>query len=116
MTAEATIREARKLTEVLVNRERGRDACKIDEAISRLADRLGIEESAIRSLWNRWQNLTFVKAHVLEGLRDAYELFYEQQRQALIHEIEVAEKIGRRDPALEDRLRSLRALVGDEAE
>jgi hypothetical protein len=73
MSAEATIEEARFLARKVVERERGRVGGDVDRAIQRASSLYGVEESALRSLRYRSRTLKFVKAHVLERLRQVDE-------------------------------------------
>lgn len=86
-TADSVIAEARTLAAFLIEVERGKCGGDVDVAIHRTSERWGIEEGALRSLRYRWRDLQDVRASVLEGLREAYEVIYERQRrQALIEQ------------------------------
>lgn len=73
MSAEATIEEARVLARKIVERERGHVGGDVDRAMQRAASVYGVDESALRALRYRWRTLKFVKAHVLERLRQVDE-------------------------------------------
>jgi len=97
MSAEATIEEARGLAHKLVEFEKGQCGGDTELAMFRAAARWGVEESTLKSLRYRWRTLKFVKAHVLERLRqvDVVLQTRAQRERAILQETaETLERVG----------------------
>lgn len=97
MDASVTIEEARGLAQRLIEHERGKCGGDVDVAIFRASSLYGVEESSLRSLRYRWRSLKFVKAHVLEKLRQIdgwLEQRARQEREVLQQTAETLERAG----------------------
>ena len=96
-SADISIEEAHRLTRKLVEHERGKCGGKIETALFRASQTWGIEESQLRTLWNRWRSLKFVKAHILDRLRQIDAVLEEKakrERQILAETAETLERCG----------------------
>lgn len=101
-TAEATIEEAQRHVRRLVEFEKGRCGGDTDVALFRATSVWGVEEGSVRSLWKR-KTLTYVKAHIMDRLRqidDVLEEYANRQRKALEETAQVLEERGSRAAGL----------------
>jgi len=104
-TPQATITEARKISDHLIERERGNAGGNVELAIYRASQKYGVAASVLKSLRYRWRELKSIPAHVLEKLREIDEAQYEKQRKRLLHEIELAKLTASRlDPDISEPL------------
>lgn len=97
MSAETTIEEARFLAHKLVEFERGHCGGDTELAMFRASTRWGIEESALKSLRYRWRSLKFVKAHILDRLRQVDEVLQtrsQREREILQETAQTLERAG----------------------
>lgn len=95
--ADMTIDEAHRLARKLIEHERGKCGGKVEQALFRASQTWGIEESQLRTLWNRWRSLKFVKAHILDRLRQidaVLEAKAKRERQILADTAETLERAG----------------------
>lgn len=96
-TADSTVEEAARLTRRLVEFERGRCGGRTDQALHRLSAVWGIDSGSVRQLWKRAQHLTFVKAHILDRLRQANEVIAtaaQREREILADTARILEERG----------------------
>ncbi len=114
MSAEATIEEARFLSRKIIERERGHVGGDVDRAIERASSLYGVDEAALRSLRYRARTLKFVKAHVLERLRQVdqwLEATAEREREITK---DVAETLERRGSPAARLARAIADLASEE--
>lgn len=100
ITAECTVDEAVRHTRALVEYEKSRCGGDTRTALYRVTAIWGIDSGAVRQLWEKGRKLTFIKAHILESLRQANHVIAaaaERQRTALEETARVLEE--RNDPA-----------------
>lgn len=79
-SADISIEEAHRLTRKLIEHERGKCGGKVETALFRASQTWGLEESQLRTLWSRWRSLKFVKAHILDRLRQIDAILAEKAR------------------------------------
>ncbi|MGE0289294.1 MAG: hypothetical protein AB7I42_26535 [Bradyrhizobium sp.] len=97
MSAAASIEEARSLAHRLVQFEKGRCGGDTALAIFNAASVWDVEESALRMLRYRSRSLTYVKAHILDRLRQADAIIQERakrEREILRETAEALERHG----------------------
>lgn len=97
LSADTTIEEAHHLTRKLIEYERGKVGGRVEAALYRASQTWGIEEGQLRTLWHRWRSLKFVKAHVLDRLRQIDAVLEEKarrERRILAETAETLERVG----------------------
>ena len=116
MDASVTIEEARCLARKIVEHERGKCGGDVDLALHRAASLYGVEESSLRSLRYRARSLKFVKAHILERLRQIDGWLEERARQEREVLQRTAETLERSGSSAAGLARAAADLVREEAE
>lgn len=115
-SADTTIEEAHHLTRKLIEHERGKVGGRVEMALYRASQTWGIEEGQLRTLWHRWRSLKFVKAHVLDRLRQIDAVLEEKARRERQILAETAETLERHKHPAAGIARYAAEMAREEAE